>query len=103
MSVIYIWKIAPALPTLTARVCRHYRVRLGDLQGKSRVRRLAEARGIICWLAQRLEAATVSELAVLFQRDISTMSRASGNIDRKMAEITDLRKMVEGFLQKIGD
>ena len=87
----------PALPTITGTVCRNYRVQLETLQGKSRARQLAEARGVICWLAQRLEAASVSELAALFNRDISTMSRASANIDRKRAEDVDFRKKVERF------
>ena len=90
---------APSLQSIIERVCRYYGVSLRDLQVQGRIRKMAEIRGVICWLAQRLEAASVSEIAAIFERDLSTMSRASGNIDRKMREAGDYREVVEGLLR----
>lgn len=88
----------PSLQAITERVCRNYGVKLQDLQGQGRSRKMAEARGVICWLAQRLGAASVAEVAALFERDLSTMSRSSGNIDRKMRASTEYGAEVEGIL-----
>ncbi|HFQ81919.1 MAG TPA: transposase [Desulfobacterales bacterium] len=88
-----------SLQAIIETVCRSYGIQLQDLQGQSRARMMSEARGIICWLAQRLASASISEVAILFKRDISTMSRAVGNIDRKSRESEKFSKIIGNFLQ----
>lgn len=90
----------PRLESIVNVVCRYYGLSLRDLQVEGRARKMATARGVICWLAQRLESCSVSEIADLFKRDLSTMSRASGNIARKARVDEEFCKVLEVFLRR---
>ncbi len=92
----------PSLQAVTEKVCRNYGVTLQDLRGQGRSRKMAEVRGIICWLAQRFEAASVGEVAALFGRDLSTMSRSSGNIDKKMRMSAEYGGKIKKILGRLG-
>ncbi|NOX25699.1 MAG: transposase [Deltaproteobacteria bacterium] len=89
-----------SLQAIIETVCLSYGIQLHDLQGHSRARRVSEARGVICWLAQQVASASVTEVAILFKRDISTMSRAAGNIGKKIRDNSNFSEMIEKLLHK---
>ena len=74
---------APALETLVADVCRRYQITETELRAPSRARQPAEARALICWLAIKTQATSLTKLAHAFQRDISTLSHATSRLDAR--------------------
>jgi putative transposase len=76
--------LAPPPPDLDAvvdYVCARYETTTEALRGRSRIRRLAQARGTIGWLAMHTGAATLTDVARRFHRDIATLSEAVRRVD----------------------
>ena len=89
---------APRQPTVKAlidAVCRAYEVKQDQLASPSRKRRLAEARGVIAWLAMRHGSATLTELAARFNRDVSALSLAARRIEVQRNESSSFRARVK--------
>ncbi len=84
----------PSLESVVARVCADYRVGDRDLASASRRRLLSEARGVVGYLAIATGAASLSGLAVRYNRDLATMSRAVRRIERR--QTTDI-----GFAERL--
>lgn len=93
----------PSLQAIVAHVCADYRVGERDLAGASRRRLLAEARGVVGYLALRTGAATLSAIAGRYNRDLTTMSRTVRRVERRQADDSDfaarLRAHVDTFMQ----
>ncbi|PJB95776.1 MAG: transposase [Nitrospirae bacterium CG_4_9_14_0_8_um_filter_70_14] len=76
--------LAPPPPDLAAildYVCPRYETNVDALGKPSRTHHLAEARGVIGWLAMHTGAATLTEVARRFHRDLATLSQAVRRID----------------------
>ena len=71
----------PELETIIDRVCTEYETSEAELTAPSRVRRLARARGLVGWLAMRTGAATLTEIAHRFHRDVATLSQTVRRLD----------------------
>jgi REP element-mobilizing transposase RayT len=71
----------PDLATILEYVCTRYETNVDALGKPSRTRHLAEARGVIGWLAMDTGAATLTEVARRFHRDIATLSQAVRRVD----------------------
>jgi REP element-mobilizing transposase RayT len=85
----------PAVRTLVHAVCRAYEVKEDQLASASRQRWLAEARGLIAWLALNHGSATLTELAGRFNRDVSALSLAVRRIEAQCNESSSFRARVE--------
>ena len=71
----------PELETIIDRVCTEYETSEAELTTPSRARRLARARGLVGWLAMRTGAATLTEIAHRFHRDVATLSQTVRRLD----------------------
>jgi REP element-mobilizing transposase RayT len=71
----------PDLATILEYVCTRYETNVDALGKPSRTHHLAEARGVIGWLAMDTGAATLTEVARRFHRDIATLSQAVRRVD----------------------
>ncbi len=72
----------PALKHIVGVVCRRIEIKETNLAAPGKGREAARARAVIGWLAMRTNAAPLTEVARQFNRDISTLSRAVGALDR---------------------
>jgi len=83
------------LSEIVALVCKHYSMTEAELRQQGRARKAAEARGVIGYLVTALNAATLTELAEHFHRDISTMSNRVRRIRKRILQEEALQAMVE--------
>jgi len=73
----------PSLTRIIRYVCRCYHTSESALAAPSRTRDLSQARALIAWLARQSGAATLGEVAIRFNRDIATLSRQVGRLERE--------------------
>ncbi len=90
---------APSLSAVVRSVCSTYGVKASELTTPSRVRLLAEVRGIIGWLARETEAAALTEVAERFNRDLSSLSRSVTRVENLEASDPSFAKELRA-LQK---
>jgi len=76
-------------------VCEKRQVKKQDLGSLSRQRKFSEIRGVIGWIAINLKAATLTEVAKSFHRDVTTLSRAVRNIDEERLRSEELQKELD--------
>ena len=79
----------PALESLVGVVCESYGIEPGLLSGPSRRRELSEARAVIGHLARLCAAASLSDVAGAFRRDLSSLSRGVRRVELREAEEPD--------------
>ncbi len=91
----------PSLRKIVQQVSKDFGVKEVDLVNPGRQRRKAEIRGIIGWLARRLEAATLSEAALYFNRDLATMSRAVRRIEDGCSRSGDTQKHLDDLINQL--
>ncbi len=82
-----------SLDKLVDIVCNKYSITKNDLTGKSRNRRLSEARGVIGWLASEKTSSNLTEVASLLNRDPANISRAVKKIRENKPDIIKLIKL----------
>ena len=90
----------PSLGFIADRVCAHYGLGEDDLAGPSRRRLFSEARGVIGYLARRSAAASLSEVARRFDRDLTTISRAVRRIEDRAAREAGFARRMESQLMQ---
>ena len=64
------------MDTIANEVCIYYDINLNDLKGRSRVRKIVEAREVFCMLAKVFEKVKNSVIARYLNRDHSTITNA---------------------------
>ena len=72
----------PALNRIVGYVCQRIEIKEKELAVPGKGREAARARALIGWLAMRTGAAPLTEVARRFNRDLSTLSRAVGALQR---------------------
>ncbi len=92
---------APSLGAIVDHVCGRYGLDAGDLAGPSRRRLCSEARGVIGHLARHSAAASLSEVARRFNRDLATMSRAVGRIEALSARDVTFARWLRADLEAV--
>ncbi len=92
---------APSLGAIVDRVCGRYGLGAGALAGPGRRRLGSEARGVIGYLARESAAASLSEVARRFNRDITTMSRAVRRVEELAARDDAFARRLEADLNAI--
>ncbi len=95
-------KKRPQLNEIVTYVCKKYEMYENKLSQPSRRRDYAEIRGIIAWLALKLQAAPLTEVGERYNRDIATISRAARRVEEKMA-LKDFKKDIIGYLKDLGE
>ena len=74
------------LKHLVAYICRSYGLDESQLAAHGRARVPAEARAVVAWLALKSHAASLSGLAQLFGRDLSTLSHAVSRVEKRVRD-----------------
>ncbi len=91
----------PTLKKIIKIVCTHYKITESELKSPSRIRILSRARGVTGWLANEFETANLTEVSGYFNRDVATLSRIVGNIDKQVRESRDYKESLEKVKQLI--
>jgi putative transposase len=84
----------PRLDRIVKYVCGQTGVTERELSSVSRQRRLSEIRGMIGWLATRLETSSLTDVSNRFNRDLATMSRAVRSIDERRERSEELKSQL---------
>lgn len=94
----------PSINSIVKAVCAAYDVKPAELSTPSRARLLSEARGTVGWLTRETEAAPLVAIAELFNRDLSSLSRAVTRVEMLEAQdpsfSKDLRDMQKALTKK---
>lgn len=64
------------MDTIANEVCIYYDINLNDLKGRSRIRKIVEAREIFCMLSKVFTKVKTSVIARYLNRDHSTITNA---------------------------
>ncbi len=89
------------LRDIVAHVAADMGVTQKKLKEAGRDRVAAKARAAIGYLARRLDVASLTEVAAFFQRDLSTLSRQVGELEKKVASQRDVRRQMNRYVNKI--
>ena len=73
----------PTLRAIVAQVCASAALTEAQLRERGKARTPARARAIVGWLALKSGAATLTEVAKLFDRDVSTLSHAIAALEQR--------------------
>lgn len=73
----------PTLNTVVAQVCASAAIDEAQLCERGKARTAARARAVVGWLALKSGAATLTEVANHFNRDVSTLSHAIAALERR--------------------
>jgi len=92
----------PALSMIIDRVCGRHETSEVELGSPSRVRHLARARGVIGWLAMQTGAATLTEIARRFHRDVSTLSQAVHRVGLLAKQDSTVAQELQADLDVLG-
>ena len=95
-------KKRPQLNEIVTYVCKKHEVHENKLSQPSRRRDYAEIRGIIAWLALKLQAAPLTEVGERYNRDLATISRAARRVEEKMT-LRDFKRNIVGYLKDLGE
>jgi REP element-mobilizing transposase RayT len=96
--------IQPCKPTLEqvlAAVMKIYNLKEEELASNGQKRQPSEARSMAAWAVLELTDATLTELAIRMNRDISTMSAAVTRFDKYRQSNTECAKKLEMFRQEL--
>ena len=91
----------PALEDLPAYARACYRLTQATLLAPDRARQPAAARALVCWLAIKTPAASLTTLANAFNRDISTLSHAVSRLDARSRADSVVADMLDRHLKAI--
>jgi chromosomal replication initiation ATPase DnaA len=79
------------------KVCRVYKVDESSIKSPSQNRIASEARSVLGWLARELDCATLSEVARIVNRDVSSISSAVRRLSQRMQEVPELGERVRSL------
>lgn len=85
------------LEHMLAAVCAHYNIRLDDLTGRSRQRKISEARAVVALLVRESEHLSLMELSRRLNRDLSTLSQAASRLDKKIGSTERISQNVSNI------
>ena len=94
-------KKKPQLNGIVRRVCLEYKIREDDLKGKCRNRELAYARGLIGYIARELGTASLKEVAEVFNRDPSALSKLVVKISEGLKETEEHENRINKIISDL--
>ena len=94
-------KRKPQLNEIVSRVCLEYKIREDDLKGTSRNRELAYARGLVSYIASELGTRSLREVAEVFNRDPSALSKLVVKIKQGLKETEEYESKVNKIMSDL--
>ncbi|MBQ0746546.1 MAG: hypothetical protein KBT82_09030 [Marinobacter sp.] len=89
---------SPSLDEIEQRVCVVCGVEQTELASPGRGRKLAQARGIIGWLAMQYGFGPLREVAECYHRDASSLTVAARKVYEKARASKEFRKQVNALI-----
>ncbi len=86
---------------ITAAVCEHFALKLGDLRSRRRSRHIAVPRQVAMYLCRRLMGTSLPRLGEMFERDHSTVFHAVEATEKRLKEDVSFQAAVEQLEQRI--
>lgn len=80
---------------IVAKICRTYAIDESEIKTASQSRKNAEARAVAGWLARELGCGTLSEVGMLVNRDVGSMSSAVRRLSDRMANDPQLTVQIQ--------
>jgi len=93
---------APPVDAIVAAVCEAWGVKPKDLSEPSRARDLSEARAAAALLARETGAASLTEMATRFRRELSSLSRVVQNLEARAAGDAELEARMAAASRSLG-
>lgn len=90
---------SPPLAALEWRVSQMYGILTEELSSPGRSRHLAEARGVVAWLAVNLGSGNLREIGERFRRDGSAMSVAMRRIEHRAKASRGFHHQLQGLIE----
>lgn len=87
------------LATIVTHVCSIVNIEVSLLSTQTQARRIAAARAVIGWLARETGAASLTEVARGFNRDVGSMSSAVRRLEDCAAADVELRENIQSSLK----
>jgi chromosomal replication initiation ATPase DnaA len=97
------FKDLPSLPDLINFICGEAEITKEQLTAVGRVRRNAHLRALVGLLAKECGLASLKEISAIFQRDVTSMSKAITNLEHRLERDVYLQKLynrVNDFLDR---
>jgi chromosomal replication initiator protein len=92
----------PSMEDILTLVCEHFEVKISELQSKKRTNAIAYPRQIAMYLARQITRHSLEEIGGFFGgRDHSTVIYAIEKVGLLIAEDSEARGVVEGFLARL--
>lgn len=91
------------LATIITHICSKMAIDFSLLSAPTQARRVTEARAIIGWLAREMGAATLSEIARRFNRDVGTISSAVRRLEDRAGATPVLAEHLRSFLKSLSE
>ncbi|MBI4366788.1 MAG: hypothetical protein HY543_08225 [Deltaproteobacteria bacterium] len=90
-----------SLAEITEAVCEDLRVKKGELKGRERARKPAEARHLIGYVARELAGFSHGEVAKTFGREAISFSTGVRRMARRVSEHHPFRKRVDALADRL--
>jgi hypothetical protein len=91
----------PSLDKIVQYFCKENGISEEELRSASRQRKLSDIRGMIAWVASRIQVATLTEVAKRFHRDLTTISRAVRKVEERSLSSTEFKKQLNDTLERL--
>ncbi len=82
------------LEQFLSTVSRYYKMDIGRLRVAGKTRKATEARAVTALLIQEYGCGTLTELARIFDRDVTSLSSAARRLEKKITSIPEVAKRV---------
>lgn len=89
------------LEQLLSTVSRYYNMERGQLKAAGKTRKATEARAVTALLVQEYGCSTLTELAKIFDRDVTSVSSAARRLEKKITTIPEVAKRVATIREQI--
>ena len=83
-----------SLDNLISAVCGHYELKLQELSGGGRQRKLSQPRAVAAYLVRETEELRLTDLSKKLRRDLSGLSQAAAWLEKRMQTDKNLSKKV---------
>ncbi len=97
-----IWQFA-SIREVVGTVAERLGLEESLLAGRDLSRPIVEARGLAAWIVRECRNQSLSELAGLWYRHPSVLSRGASRIDRRIEREPDLRKLLNSMVSSLAD
>ncbi len=90
------------VPNIQKIVCDYYKIKLSDMNGKSRASNFAKPRQIAMYIAREYTKGSLPEIGRVFGRDHSTVMHACAKVAKDLGTDLQLKRDMDALLSTLG-